>query len=40
VDEFDIEDTSAERSKAQGTIPKGRGLEPQRCHIIWFDSSP
>jgi hypothetical protein len=42
VDESDLEDTLAERSKAvaQGAIPKGRGLEPYKCHSIWFDSSP
>ena len=29
------QDTLAERSKAvaQGAIPKGRGLEPHRCHL-------
>ena len=35
LDQLSIRDTSAERSKAvaQGAIPKGRGLEPHRCHF-------
>ena len=42
VDGSDLKDTLAEQSNAvpQGAIPKGRGLEPHRCHFIWFDSSP
>ena len=42
VGESDLKDTLAERSKAvaQGAIPKGRGFEPHRCHLIWFGSSP